>query len=67
MSATCSTRPAICWRFADQPDNPLEGIVACGRPESEDFKSYLDKITGHPKLKAFVVFYIPNPTTSGWA
>jgi predicted TIM-barrel fold metal-dependent hydrolase len=37
--------------LADQPDNPLEGVVACGRPESEDFKSYLDKIAGHPKLK----------------
>jgi predicted TIM-barrel fold metal-dependent hydrolase len=37
--------------LADQPDNPLEGIVACGRPESEDFKSYLDQIAGHPKLK----------------
>ena len=37
--------------LADQPDNPLEGIVACGRPESEDFRSYLDKIAGHPKLK----------------
>jgi predicted TIM-barrel fold metal-dependent hydrolase len=37
--------------LADQPDNPLEGVVACGRPESEDFKSYLDRISGHPKLK----------------
>jgi predicted TIM-barrel fold metal-dependent hydrolase len=37
--------------LADRPDNPLEGIVACGRPESEDFRSYLDKIAGHPKLK----------------
>jgi predicted TIM-barrel fold metal-dependent hydrolase len=37
--------------LADQADNPLEGIVACGRPESKDFKSYLDKIAGHPKLK----------------
>jgi predicted TIM-barrel fold metal-dependent hydrolase len=37
--------------LADQPDNPLEGIVACGRPEREDFRSYLDKIAGHPKLK----------------
>jgi predicted TIM-barrel fold metal-dependent hydrolase len=37
--------------LADQLDNPLEGIVACGRPESEDFQSYLDKIAGHPKLK----------------
>src|SRR5438132_13796126 len=32
--------------LADQPDNPLEGIVACGRPENEDFKSYLDAIGG---------------------
>jgi predicted TIM-barrel fold metal-dependent hydrolase len=37
--------------LADQPDNPLEGIVACGRPESADFEAYLDKIAGHPKLK----------------
>jgi predicted TIM-barrel fold metal-dependent hydrolase len=37
--------------LANQPDNPLEGIVACGRPESDDFKSYLDQIAGHPKLK----------------
>jgi len=67
MSATCSTRPAICWRFADQPDNPLEGIVACGRPESEDFKSYLDKITGHPKLKGIrrVLHTQPNDVGLG--
>jgi predicted TIM-barrel fold metal-dependent hydrolase len=25
--------------------------VACGRPESEVFRFYLDKIAGHPKLK----------------
>jgi predicted TIM-barrel fold metal-dependent hydrolase len=37
--------------LADQPDNPLEGIVACGRPENENFKSYLDKIAGHRTLK----------------
>src|SRR6202007_1503507 len=37
--------------LADQSDNPLEGIVACGRPESGDFKSYLDKIAGHRRLK----------------
>jgi len=37
--------------LADQPGNPLEGIVACGRPEREDFRSYLDKIAGHSKLK----------------
>jgi len=28
--------------LAEQPDNPLSGIVACGRPENKDFRSYLD-------------------------
>lgn len=37
--------------LADQPDNPLEGVVACGRPESANFSAYLDKIAGHPRLK----------------
>jgi predicted TIM-barrel fold metal-dependent hydrolase len=37
--------------LADQPDNPLDGVVACGRPESEHFKSYLDQVAGHPRLK----------------
>lgn len=37
--------------LADQPDNPLEGVVACGRPESKSFQAYLDQIAGHPKLK----------------
>lgn len=37
--------------LADRPDNPLEGIVACGRPENDNFKSYLDKIAPNPKVK----------------
>jgi len=37
--------------LAERADNPLEGIVACGRPESEDFKFYLDKIAAYPKVK----------------
>jgi predicted TIM-barrel fold metal-dependent hydrolase len=37
--------------LADQPANPLAGIVACGRPENKDFRSYVDQIAGHPKLK----------------
>ncbi len=37
--------------LADQPENPLQGIVACVRPEHADFKAYLDKIVGHRKLK----------------
>jgi len=38
-------------RLADRSDNPLEGVVACGRPESKEFKTYLERILGHPKLK----------------
>lgn len=37
--------------LSEQADNPLEGIVASGRPEAKDFRSYLEKIVGHPKLK----------------
>lgn len=37
--------------LADQPDNPLAGVVACARPESADFRRYLDQIAGHPRLK----------------
>jgi predicted TIM-barrel fold metal-dependent hydrolase len=38
-------------RLADRADNPLEGVVACGRPESKDFKTHVEGILGHPKLK----------------
>ena len=34
-----------------EQDNPLEGVVACGRPEKPGFADYLDQIAGHPKLK----------------
>jgi predicted TIM-barrel fold metal-dependent hydrolase len=27
-------------RLADRADNPLEGVVACGRPESKEFRAY---------------------------
>jgi predicted TIM-barrel fold metal-dependent hydrolase len=37
--------------LADQPDNPLDGVVACGRPEHADFRKYLEQIVGDPKLK----------------
>ncbi len=37
--------------LADRSDNPLEGIVACARPEYANFTSYLKEIVGHPKLK----------------
>lgn len=32
-------------------ENPLEGVVACARPERMDFQAYLDQVVGHPKLK----------------
>src|SRR6202162_1092899 len=38
-------------RLADRADNPLEGVVACGRPESKEFKTHVEAILGHPKLK----------------
>lgn len=38
-------------RLADQTGNPLEGVVACARPESHSFGDYLDQISSHPKLK----------------
>jgi predicted TIM-barrel fold metal-dependent hydrolase len=37
--------------LADRADNPLEGVVACGRPEAADFRSYVDKIASRAKLK----------------
>ncbi|HUZ47246.1 MAG TPA: amidohydrolase [Terriglobia bacterium] len=37
--------------LAEAPDNPLAGVVACGRPEHEGFREYLDKVIGHPALK----------------
>ena len=34
-----------------EQDNPLQGVVACGRPENPHFAEYLDQIAAHPKLK----------------
>ena len=38
-------------QLAERSDNPLEGVVACARPESKEFRSYVENILGHPKLK----------------
>ncbi len=38
-------------QLAGGTDNPLAGVVACGRPESKEFPTFLEKILGHPKLK----------------
>jgi predicted TIM-barrel fold metal-dependent hydrolase len=37
--------------LAEDKGNPLTGVVACGRPEKEGFREYLDQIAGHPALK----------------
>jgi predicted TIM-barrel fold metal-dependent hydrolase len=38
-------------RLAEQPDNPLSGVVACCRPERADFPEYLAQLAGRPRLK----------------
>ena len=37
--------------LADQPGSRLAGIVASGRPENDSFRSYLDEIAAHPRVK----------------
>jgi predicted TIM-barrel fold metal-dependent hydrolase len=38
-------------RLASNADNRIAGVVASGRPEKVGFEAYLDKVSGHPKLK----------------
>ncbi len=38
-------------KLCDEPGNPLVGIVACARPENDDFHAYIARIAGHPRLK----------------
>jgi predicted TIM-barrel fold metal-dependent hydrolase len=49
-------------RLAEQPDNPLAGVVAGCRPEYADFKDYLAQIVGHPNLKGVrrVLHVVPD-------
>lgn len=51
--------------LADQPDNPLTAIVACGRPESADFRAYLGQIIGHERLKGIRRVLHTQPDTVG--
>jgi predicted TIM-barrel fold metal-dependent hydrolase len=37
--------------LAESGGNPLEGVVACARPEKEGFQAYLENFTGSQKLK----------------
>jgi predicted TIM-barrel fold metal-dependent hydrolase len=38
--------------LAAREDNPIEGVVAGGRPEKPGFRSYLDQIAGFPQAEA---------------
>src|SRR5258708_15827805 len=37
--------------LGNQPDNPLEGILACGRPERAHFTSHFHPISSPPNPK----------------
>lgn len=37
--------------LADQPDNPIAGVVAAARPEYDNFREMIEQIAGHPRLK----------------
>jgi len=52
-------------KMADDPQTPIEGVIASGRPESEDFPKYLDQIAGHKKLKGIrrVLHVVPDETS----
>jgi predicted TIM-barrel fold metal-dependent hydrolase len=47
--------------------NPIEGVVAGGRPEQREFRAYLDQIAGHPKLKGIrrVLHVQPDELSEG--
>ena len=53
--------------LAGLPDNPLQGVVACARPERDDFKAYLDEIIGHRALKGIrrVLHTVPDSVSEG--
>jgi predicted TIM-barrel fold metal-dependent hydrolase len=37
--------------LAKNPHNPLQGVVACARPENPDFRAYIEKIIQYPEVK----------------
>lgn len=37
--------------LSEQKENPLRGVVAVARPESDHFREHVDQIAGHPNLK----------------
>jgi predicted TIM-barrel fold metal-dependent hydrolase len=37
--------------LAKSPHNPLQGVVACARPENPDFRACIEKIVAYPEVK----------------
>ncbi len=53
------------FKLAEAQDNPLTGVVACARPEKDDFREYLDKIVGHHALKGIRRILHTQPDSLG--
>jgi predicted TIM-barrel fold metal-dependent hydrolase len=53
-------------RLAEDPANGLVGVIASGRPESEDFPAHLEAIQ-HPKLKGLrrILHVVPDAVSQG--
>jgi predicted TIM-barrel fold metal-dependent hydrolase len=51
--------------LADEPDNPLQGVVACARPEHKHFRRYIEKIVGNSKLKGIFLHTQPDELGQG--
>jgi predicted TIM-barrel fold metal-dependent hydrolase len=47
--------------LAQKDDNPLAGVVACARPEKENFQSYLEQIRVSQKLKGIRRIFHTQP------
>lgn len=54
-------------RLANDAGNRIAGVVASGRPEKDGFKTYLDKVSGHSKLKGIRRILHTHPDELGQA
>ena len=54
-------------RLANDAGNRIAGVVASGRPEKDGFKAYLDKVSGHSKLKGIRRILHTHPDELGQA
>jgi predicted TIM-barrel fold metal-dependent hydrolase len=53
--------------LANDAGNRIAGVVASGRPEKDGFKAYLDKVSGHSKLKGIRRILHTHPDELGQA